>query len=304
MSQLNSFAFADPFTQQPPQAGPARPSPIPAPTPEEQQSLLSRIGSAGLGGLSFLAGALNKPGRVVRGVLGGHLREALNAVPFSDALGITNPEEEVHGHDLLRNVGLTDQKDPSFFSPAGLAGFGVDVLTDPLTYMSFGGHALTKAGVAAKKAGTLPASIAERAAQGLGGHVGVGLPFGGNAATFDLAPAAAGIAKAVRAVPGGNAVADFASNVGGAVGDLYNHTIPPLFQRSVMGQDHPIAQAVARDTTQQLPGIQAAARQQVSAVTDLLPEVSQQGGRDLRQGLETLGAPSGPLARLSRLSGT
>ncbi len=323
MSQLSPFT--DPFAPAP-QAGPAKPAALPPLSEEEKQSLLERIGSAGLGGLSYVAGALNKPGRVIRGVLGGNFREALNAIPFSDALGITDPGQEVHGHDLLRNAGITTEKDPSFFSPEGLAGFGVDVLTDPLTYLTGPGHALTEAGKAAKKLNMLPARVAERlagaspelaAASGgaiqvgerLGGHIGVGIPgFGNNLGTYDLRPAAAAISRGVRSLPGGNAVADLASGVGGAVGKFYNRTIPPLFQRSVMGQTDPAAQGIAREVTQQLPGVQAAARAKVGELTQGLPDVASgltgeartnalmQQGRELRQGLETLGPAQGPLA--------
>lgn len=301
MSQLNPFgAFNDPFGQAAPLPPPQAP-PVPPISEEDRRNILEKIGSAGLGGLSAIAGAINKPGRAVRGLLGGNLREALNLIPFSDALGITDPTQEVHGHDILRNLGVHNEKDPSLFSPAGAAGFGVDVLTDPLTYLSFGGHALTKAGLAAKKAGTLPATVAERAAQGLGGHVGVGLPFGGNAAVADLAPLGNAINRGVRAVPGGNAIADFAGNIGSAVGDLYNRTIPPLFQGSVMGQTDPIAQAAARRATERLPGAQASSRNAVKDLVGKLPSVAAGGvptleeGRLLRQGLESLQTPSGAL---------
>ncbi len=306
---LNPFGVFDAFGQQQPVQQPAAAPPIPPITQEEKQSLLEKLGSAGLGGLSAIAGILNKPGRIVRGALGGHFDELGNLIPFSDALGITNPEREVHGHELLRNLGVHDEADPSLFSPAGAAGFGVDVLTDPLTYLSFGGHALTKAGLAAKKAATLPATIAERAAQGLGGHVGIGLPFAGNAATFNLAPVADAISGAVRAVPGGNALADLTGNVAGAVGDLYNKTIPPLFQRSVRGQVEPIAQAEARAAEAARPGVQAAARARVGALTADLPSVAFGGvptleeGRQLRQAMEQVGAV-GPTGAIEQIPST
>ncbi len=168
---VNPFVANDPFAAFAPQPAQQRAPQLPPMTPEEESSLLEKIGSVGLGGLSFLGGILNKPGRVVRGLLGGQPREALNLIPFSDALGITDPTQEVRGQDLLGSP-----KDTPFFSPEGLAGFGVDVLSDPLTYLSFGGHALSKAGLAAKKAGALPATVAERVAQGLGGRATVGVP--------------------------------------------------------------------------------------------------------------------------------
>lgn len=318
MSQLSNFAFADPFSPQPVAA--RQPSPIPPITEAEKQSLLAQIGSAGLGGLSYIAGALNKPGRVIRGLLGGQPREALNIVPFSDALGLTDPSQEVHGSQINANLGLTDNPHPDFFTPQGIAGFATDVLTDPLTYMSFGGHALTELGEAAKAAHVLPGSVGERlagvtgeaaeklaeatgrplaevAGQKLGGHVGLGVPFmGNNIGTYDLGPLANAAGSAVRALPGGNALLNAGSAVGGAVSDLYNRTIPPLFQKSVMGQTEPALQDVARGVSAGIPEVQAAARREVMGVGDLLPEISQEGGRQFRQALETPTSPTGELA--------
>ena len=284
------FDLPDPFGNQPVVRPPA-PAPLPPLTPQEQSSLLEKIGAAGLGGLGFIGGILNKPGRIIRGALGGHFDELGNLIPFSDALGITDPSREVRGQDLL------GAKDASFFSPEGLAGFGVDVLTDPLTYLSFGGHALTKAGVAAKKVGTLPTTVAERAAQGLGGHVGVGLPFAGNAATADLAPLGNAINTGIGMIPGGQMVMDAAGRASSALGDLYSRTVKPLFQKSVMGQTDPLAQGVASEVSSQIPGVQAAARQRVMGIADQLGEanLTQQGGRDLRVGLESPNANLGPL---------
>lgn len=295
---LDPFAMPDPFGAPP--LPRQQQQQLPPLTPAEQSSLLEKIGSAGLGGLSFLGGILNKPGRIVRGALGGHFDELGNVIPFSDALGITSPEREVRGTDILRNLGVHDEQDPSLFSAAGAAGFGVDLLTDPLTYLSFGGHALSKAGIAAKKAGTLPATVAERAAAGLGGHIGIGLPFGGNAATADLAPLgnaiAGGVRKAAGFVPGGNAALDTVGNAASGLGDLYNRTIPPLFQKSALGQTDPAAQSVARELSAELPGVQAGARRKVMNISSTLPEagLTQQGGRDIRVGLESLDANSGP----------
>lgn len=303
-SSLSPFAFpGDPFADAMQPRQPRAPA-IPALPEAEKQSLLEKIGSAGLGGLSFIGGILNKPGRIVRGALGGHFDELGNVIPFSDALGITDPSREVHGHDLLKNVGLTQEDNPSFFSPEGLAGFAADLATDPLTYMSFGGHALSKAGLAAKKAGALGKTTAERIALGQGGHVGMGLPFGGNAATFDLAPAASAINKSVRYLPGGNALADFTGNLASKGADLYNKTIPPLFQGSVLGQTAPEAQAAARKVTEAIPGAQAAARERVGALTGQLPSVASGGlpdaleSRGLRAALEAPGTPTGPFADL------
>lgn len=167
--------FADPLEQLglPPQTGflqqRQRQMPlIPSLMPEEEDAFLSRIGSMGISGLSWLAGILNKPGRAVRGVLGGEPSELLNLVPFSDAMGLTDPTREVTGADLI------GQPDATFFSPEGLAGFGVDVATDPLTYLTLGGAAVNRAGRVAKNIGVLPKGVAGRAGQTLGQAIDAG----------------------------------------------------------------------------------------------------------------------------------
>lgn len=288
MSQLNPFDTLN-LTRPQPQS-----PQLPPLAPDEQASLLEKIGHAGLGGLSFIAGILNKPGRVVRGLLGGTPREALNVIPFSDTLGLTDPAQEVRGSHLLHSAGLANEKDPSLLSPEGAAGFGMDVATDPLTYLTFGASALTKAGNAAKLSGHLPGTVGERVAQGLGGHVGLHVPFTGASTAFNLSPLASALNRGVRAVPGGNAFADLAGNAGSAVAGLYNKTIPPLFEKSVLGQTDPIAQQVAREVSGGISEAQAAARTRVAGLTDSLPTIDQAGARELRQGLETLGAPANP----------
>lgn len=286
---LDPFAFPDPFNAAAPIRRTQQPPPL---QPEEEASLLDKIGAAGLGGLSFIGGILNKPGRIVRGLLGGTPREALNAIPFSDALGITRPEDEVRGTDLLRNLGVHNEQDPSLFSPEGAAGFGVDLLTDPLSYLSFGGHALTRLGSASKKAGMLPKTVAARAAglsgdaadalagrlgmessqvagQALGGHIGVGLPFGlSDTATADLGPLANRIAGAVRSVPGGNAAANLANNLGRTAKDFYTQTIPPLFQGSVAGRTTEIGQDIARNINERTPGVLAQSRMEIMPLAE------------------------------------
>lgn len=80
--------------------------------------------------LDYLLSAIGKPGRAVRGLLGGNLNEGLAALPFSDSLGLTNPDEEVTSNALLRELG----GDPD--STMGQVGsFVLGAATDPLTYM-------------------------------------------------------------------------------------------------------------------------------------------------------------------------
>ncbi len=90
-----------------------------------------------LDALGYVGDTLSKPGRAVRGVIGGRMDEGLSFLPFSDSLGLTDPSRAVTGHDLLGQMGF----EPGDGLGGTLAGIGVDVATDPLTY--FGG-ALTR----------------------------------------------------------------------------------------------------------------------------------------------------------------
>lgn len=84
--------------------------------------------------LGYVGDALDKPGRAVRGVLGGRPEEALAALPFSDSLGLTDQANRVSGTDLLQRLGL----DPGDGIGGKLAGMGVEALTDPTTYLGAG----------------------------------------------------------------------------------------------------------------------------------------------------------------------
>jgi hypothetical protein len=114
--------------------------------------------------LGYVGDTLAKPGRAVRGVLGGRPEEVLAALPFSDSLGITDPANQVRGRDLLNQLGVTDQADDGWGSWG--AGLGVDIATDPLTY--FGG-ALVRGGLSAlgRPASAIGAAAGSDAANGI-----------------------------------------------------------------------------------------------------------------------------------------
>ena len=98
--------------------------------------------SALLDALGYVGDSLAKPGRAVRGVLAGRMDEGLAALPFSDSLGITDPTRAVSGRDLLGQAGMATGN--SWLD--GLAGFGAEVATDPLTFLGAGlGTALGRA---------------------------------------------------------------------------------------------------------------------------------------------------------------
>ena len=148
--------------------------------PDQQSSMLSDLMESSLGGLAYVGKVFDKPGRAVRGAIdlatGGDApaSELLSFLPFSDALGITQEKNNVQGTDLTDRLGITDpaEKD-SLLNMA--AGFGAELLTDPLTYVGVG--ALTRAGKAAEKTGTLAKGLAPKIAAGDASLFGVGLPF-------------------------------------------------------------------------------------------------------------------------------
>ena len=113
------------------------------------------------GWLEWGLGILDKPSRPfrqiaseVRSWFGGpehdfKASELLAPLPYSDTLGLTNPENIATGRDVL---GLHD-KDNMF---QGAAGFAAEMALDPLNLITFGGvGALTKGGKVLNKMGAL-----------------------------------------------------------------------------------------------------------------------------------------------------
>lgn len=136
-----------------------------------------------LTGLGFLGETLGKPQQALFGVASGimnadpgqALKSLANLIPFSDTLGITNTpggltEHRISGRDLLRQAGVVDSQD-NWGNFAG--GMALDLAADPLAWVRGPLGALTKAGEAAAKAGTLESSIAGRIASGQGGWLGI-----------------------------------------------------------------------------------------------------------------------------------
>lgn len=176
--------FGDPYldaflkgVQRPP-IGQGAPIDVPPEIPylqsEEEESVLRKIGSNILGGAAYVGSILDKPGRAVRGLLGGNLRESLAFLPFSDTLGITKPEQQISGRKILEGYGLLSQNQPGL-DFGDVLGFGTELSVDPLTYLGIG--ALSKSGQAASKAGSLAPTLAGRIKAGQAGLASFGLPF-------------------------------------------------------------------------------------------------------------------------------
>lgn len=293
----------------------ARPSSLQPPplSQPEQDSLLSRVGSGALHGLGWIGSSLSKAfgGRAIRGALGGRPEELLSIIPFSDTLGITDPTNEVHGSDLLGGDANTD-----FFSPEGLAGFGVDILTDPATYLTAGAGALTKTGKLAKLAGVLPKTsagriaglaagspelekLAEITARGstLGARSGPVAPNALASAAESLAGQRlgghfglhipftdasttfdlSGLGRAAGAIPGASWVGDKVSQAA----EPFRLGFNSLFRAGAKGQMDPILQELAMKISQEAPGVTS---EQLSRITPLIEEVQRMAG--WRQGMQ------------------
>jgi hypothetical protein len=103
-------------------------------SPFERDSVLRQAGELAGGTVGRVADTLSAPGDYLRGALAGRAGE------------------RVSGRDLLKSYGIVPQEDNwgSF-----VAGLGVDLVTDPLSFVSGPATALTKAGRAAEAAGLL-----------------------------------------------------------------------------------------------------------------------------------------------------
>ena len=107
---------------------------------EAEQDLLEDLYGGALTGVSFAADTLDTPGNWIRELLSGN-----------NPLGHTfDPSKRVTGKDLWRHW---TGEDPGFWG-----GMAVEILTDPLTYMTGGLGALGKAGKIAKGAGLVSKS--------------------------------------------------------------------------------------------------------------------------------------------------
>ena len=132
----------------------SRRAPRPQFSPEEEASILGTIGQNTLSGLQYVGETLDKPGRAIRGLLAGQPGELANLIPFSDTIGLTDPQQSVSGRGLLEQYGMLGANEDGI-DLGDVAGFGAEVLLDPLSYLNpFG--ALGRAGQVAKKAGLMP----------------------------------------------------------------------------------------------------------------------------------------------------
>lgn len=125
-------------------------------TPDEEQGLFSQIGDAAISGIGAIGNLLDLPGSMVRDILAWEN-------PLDQLLTPFGGDNRVYGRDLLEKLGvqknaetgLSGWLDDPMEAVRDIGGFGVDVLFDPLSYLTLGGAALTKSGEVAKRAGLI-----------------------------------------------------------------------------------------------------------------------------------------------------
>lgn len=206
---------------------------------------MSQLAGGAISGLEYVGGALDKIGpRTVRSAIGGApLPDALaHLVPFSDEMGLTDRTKVPSGRELLEQGGLVNP-DTAGLDMGDVLGFGAEVALDPTNWVTFGGAALGKAGLAAAKAGKLlpkamgtartaaeigavakqtgklAPTIASRIHAGQGGLLGLALPF--SQEPFAL-------------IGTGPTAARFAENVVQPVGDFVKYALPSRHLRSLL----------------------------------------------------------------------
>ena len=128
------------------------PSPV---DPVQDPGLARRLGQPILSGLSAIGTVLDTPGAFVRTALAGE----------NPLASIFDPSRRVGGRELLERYGALGANQKGL-DAGDVVGFGAEVLFDPLSWMTFGAGALTKAGKAAKGAGLLD-DVVKRGAGGV-----------------------------------------------------------------------------------------------------------------------------------------
>ncbi len=135
---------------------------------EAPPGLLERAGSTAASGLSAVGNLLDVPGSMARDVLTWLPGGPKPANPFDQLLSPFSEKNRTTGRDLNRGYGLSGKEDTMLNFTGGMA---TEILTDPLTYLTFGASALTKGGRAAKALGIMDAAP-EVASRALGRKVG------------------------------------------------------------------------------------------------------------------------------------
>lgn len=259
--------------------------------PAAQSSLMGAIGRGTMSGIASAANMLSKPSRALWGsanfLTGGNSGGGLlNLIPFSDTMGLTDPNQGVELSKFLGDQGLMSQNDESKWEWMDPVRGVVDIAGDPLSWLGPG--ALTKAGTSAAKAGKLTKGFVPSIRSGERAIVGLQLPFATK--PFATVGSGAGVADGLEAagrvaskVPGVTAAAN-------ATGKAYR-TGRAMFDNSVRGA---MTKAGQSDFYEGLTKAQKKAKHAIQARLNTVAETLSDAGLDspmnaenLRHALET-----------------
>ena len=127
-------------------------------TPEEERSLISSAGGGAVSGLSAVGNLLGLPVSMVLDV-------ATLKNPFDQLLTPFSDKNRTYGRDFLRHYGLVGKEDKWGNFASGMA---MELVADPLTYMTLGAAAVGKAGKILQKSGGMKDLTAMAVKQGIG----------------------------------------------------------------------------------------------------------------------------------------
>jgi hypothetical protein len=173
--------------------------------PDLENDLLRQIARSGLSTLHTVGHALDFAGRPVRRLLSGS-------------------DRDVSGRELLERWGILSPNRPGL-DLGDVAGLAAEIVTDPLTYLTFGGSAMTNAGRALLKSGGIPKS-----AMGiLGTRAGTRAQTIGQLLDQNIGPLVGGarqVGKGRMPEPVARQVYDaFSRNVGGVTDDILQQQV-------------------------------------------------------------------------------
>lgn len=126
---------------------------------EDEQSLWKDIGSAGWSGIGAIGSILDVPGGIARNTIDAMTGGDSN--PFEPLMNPMATTGRIMGRELLGKFGAPPNvegmpwESPEALAdlPWDIAGLATEILTDPLTYFTFGGAAVSKMGQALKATG-------------------------------------------------------------------------------------------------------------------------------------------------------
>jgi len=147
----------------------------------DEQSLMGSVANAGLSGLGAVGNFIDVPGSMFRdtiGLLSTGDWDKYN--PFDQLLTPTTSENRNYGRDMLSDAGILNPNketgmsgwlDDPMEGVRDMVGFGFDVLTDPLSWMTGPARSLTVGGELAKQSGVM-GRLGKVAGKGVGPRVG------------------------------------------------------------------------------------------------------------------------------------